>query len=212
MNGTAGEPPFVRTTPFLYDPAPGEHGEVTGPGCGRGCRPPAPGEHGEVLPHLARPHPPWHALEASPRVILSVVDDRTFIPGPWHALPDEPTDRGTPTSFHAAVQLLGVAHVLDDPDDKAAQPRRLAARFQPAGGTAPVVPGREPFGRMLAGIRGVRPEVTAGRAKSTFGANRPVAVQCRVAGLLAGRTAPNDAAARAHQPRQPAAREGPPAS
>jgi transcriptional regulator len=187
VNGADGEPPFVQPAHFLYDPAPGEHGEV--------------------LLHLARPNPLWAALGASPRVTLSVVDDYAFVPGPWHAPLDESADRGTPTSFYAAVQLFGVAHVLDDPEQKAELLRRQVAHFQPAGGTAPVVPGQEPFGRMLPGIRGIRLEVTGVRAKFKFGGNKPEAVQRRVTGLLAERNAPHDAAARDHQVRRLAARE-----
>jgi transcriptional regulator len=188
VNGLDGEPPFVQPAHFAYDPGPGEHGEA--------------------LLHLARPNPLWQALEASPRVTLSVVDDYTYIPGPWHAPLDAPTDHGTPTSFYTAVQLHGVAHVLDDPQDKAELLRRQLARFQPAGGTAPVAPGQEPFGRMLAGIRGIRVEVTAVRAKFKYGGNKPEAVQRRVTDLLADRAAPHDRAARAHQLRRLAAREG----
>lgn len=182
VNGPDGEPPFVQPTHFLYDPGPGDHGEV--------------------LLHLARPNPLWRALEGSPRVTLSVVDDYTFIPGPWHAPLDESTDRGTPTSFYAAVQLVGVAQVLDDPEVKAELLTRQLAHFQPSGGTAPVVPGQEPFGRLLAGLRGVRVEVTEVRAKFKFGGNKAAAVQRRVTGLLAARAAPHDAAARDHQLRR----------
>lgn len=181
-NGLDGEPPFVQPVHFAYDAAPGPLGEA-------------------VL-HLARPNPLWHALAAAPRVTLSVVDDYVYVPGPWHAPLDGPAEHGTPTSFYAAVQLLGVAHVVDDPQDKADLLGRQLAHFQPSGGTAPVVPGTEPFGRMLSGIRGVRLEVTDVRAKFKFGGNKPAAVQHRVTGLLADRAGPRDAAARAHQLRR----------
>ncbi|WP_435134703.1 FMN-binding negative transcriptional regulator [Actinacidiphila sp. bgisy144] len=182
VNGLDGEPPFVQPTHFLYDPAPGPHGEV--------------------LLHLARPNPMWPALAAAPQVTLSVVDDHTFIPGPWHAVPGTPPEHGTPTSYYAAVQLTGTAHVLDDPQAKADLLERQLAHFQPDGGIAPVAPGQEPFGRKLAGIRGVRIEVTRVRAKFKYGGNKPEEVQRRVTGLLADRAAPGDAAARAHQLRR----------
>lgn len=187
VNGLDGEPPFVQPAHFRYDPAPGEHGEV--------------------LLHLARPNPLWDALERSPQVTLSVVDDYAFIPGPWHAQPGAPAEEGTPTSFYAAVQLHGTAHLVDDPHLKAELLRRQVAHFQPSGGTAPVVPGQEPFGRMLSGIRGIRIDVTDVRAKFKFGGNKPEEVQRRVTGLLADRAAPHDAAARDHQLRRLAARE-----
>jgi transcriptional regulator len=182
VNGLDGEPPFVQPAHFVYDPAPGPHGEV--------------------LLHLARPNPLWPALAAAPQVTLSVVDDYTFIPGPWHAAPGAPPEHGTPTSYYAAVQLTGTAHVLDDPQAKADLLERQLAHFQPDGGTAPVAPGQEPFGRMLAGIRGVRIDVTGVRAKFKYGGNKPEEVRRRVTGLLADRAAPGDAAARAHQLRR----------
>ena len=187
VNGLDGEPPVVQPTHFLYDPGPGEHGEV--------------------LLHLARPNPLWQALETSPQVTLSVVDDYAFVPGPWHAPLEAPADQGTPTSFYAAVQLHGVAHLVDDPRLKAELLERQVAHFQPSGGTAPVLPGQAPFGRMLSGLRGIRVEVTAVRAKFKFGGNQPEEIQRRVTGLLADRAAPHDAAARAHRIRRLAARE-----
>ena len=185
VNGQDGEPPFVQPVHFAYDREPGPHGQA--------------------LLHLARPNPLWAALQAGPRVTLSVVDDYAFVPGPWHAPLEEPADHGTPTSYYTAVQLLAVAHVVDDPQDKADLLQRQLGHFQPDGGTAPVVPGDAPFGRMLPGIRGVRLEVTAVRAKFKYGGNKPEAVQRRVTGLLAQRGAPHDAAARTHQLRRLAA-------
>ncbi|WP_037914968.1 FMN-binding negative transcriptional regulator [Actinacidiphila yeochonensis] len=182
VNGLDGEPPFVQPAHFLYDPEPGRLGEV--------------------LLHLARPNPLWAALAAAPRVTLSVVDDYAFVPGPWHAPVDAPPEHGTPTSFYAAVQLLGTAAVVDDPEEKAELLRRQTAHFQPEGGTAPVAPGTEPFGRMLPGLRGVRIEVTEVRAKFKFGANKPEPVRHRVSGLLAERGAPGDQGALRNQLRQ----------
>jgi transcriptional regulator len=198
VNGPGGEPPFVQPLHFAYDP-------------GRG-------PHGEAVTHLARPNPIWTAISASPQVTLSVVDDYTFIPGPWHAPDDAPPEHGTPTSFYAAVQLLCVAHIIDSPDAKAALLHRQLAHFQPEGGYAPVTPGEAPFGRMLPGIRGLRLEVTDVRAKFKYGANKPEPMQRAVSDRLAQRGAPGDAAARAHQLRrlteatasQPAPHPGPP--
>jgi transcriptional regulator len=182
VNGLGGEPPFVQPTHFLHDPAPGRFGEV--------------------LLHLARPNPLWPALAASPRVALSVVDDYAFVPGPWHAAEAGPAEHGTPTSFYAAVQLLGTAVVVDDPAEKAELLRRQLAHFQPEGGTARVAVGEEPFGRMLSGIRGVRIEVAEVRAKFKYGANKAEPVRHRVSALLAERDAPGDRGALANQRRQ----------
>jgi transcriptional regulator len=185
VNGPGGEPPFVQPLHFAYDPERGDHGEV--------------------VTHLARPNPIWAAISASPQVTLSVVDDYTFIPGPWHAPEGTPPEHGTPTSFYAAVQLRCVAHVIDDPDAKAALLHRQLAHFQPTGDHARVAPGAEPYGRMLPGIRGLRLEVTDVRAKFKYGGNKPRAMRRAVADRLASRSAPGDPAARAHQLRRLAA-------
>ncbi|MET9218512.1 FMN-binding negative transcriptional regulator [Streptomyces sp. NPDC003300] len=189
VNGLDGEPPFVQPLHFAYDPRAGADG-------------PGPAGLGEAVTHLASPNPIWRALEASPRVTLSVVDDYTFIPGPWHTPEGAPTEHGTPTSFYAAVLLYCTAHIVDDPQLKADLLRRQVGHFQPRGGTAPVEPGQEPFGRMLPGIRGVRLDVTDVRAKFKYGGNKPERMRRRVMDLLADRDGPHDAAARTHQIRR----------
>src|SRR5690606_32507506 len=59
VNGPPGEPPWVQPLHFAYD-------------AGRG----------EAVTHLARPNPLWPAVEANPEVVLSVVDDYVYVPGP----------------------------------------------------------------------------------------------------------------------------------
>ena len=65
VNGPPGEPPMLQPLHFAYDPP-----------------------RREAVTHLARPNPLWAALEERPTVLLSVVDDYTFIPGPWQAEPE----------------------------------------------------------------------------------------------------------------------------
>lgn len=96
VNGLPGDPPHVQPLHFAYD-------------AGRQ----------EAVTHLARPHPLWRALEADPDVLLSVVDDYVYVPGPWQAAPDEPPEHGVPTSLYAAVQLRCRARIVDDPAGKA---------------------------------------------------------------------------------------------
>ncbi|WP_309052508.1 FMN-binding negative transcriptional regulator [Streptomyces sp.] len=197
VNGLAGEPPWVQPLHFRYDAGPGPYGEA--------------------VTHLARPNPLWHALEAHPVVLLSVVDDYVYVPGPWTAPDGAPPEHGTPTSYYAAVQLRCTAHVVDDPAGKAELLNRQVAHFQPDGGTVPAVPGEAPFGRMLPGIRGLRLEVTGVRAKFKYAGNKPPEVRERVSARLAERRGPGDLAARAHQLRRgpsatPAASPGPSAS
>ncbi|MFE2157809.1 FMN-binding negative transcriptional regulator [Streptomyces lydicus] len=184
-NGSPGEPPLVQPLHFAYDPA-----------------------RREAVTHLARPNPLWAALEDRPTVLLSVVDDYTFIPGPWQAADDQPPEHGVPTSFYAAVQLTCTAHVVDDPEAKAALLRRQMGHFQPEGGSAPVTAGEAPYGRLLSGIRGLRLEVRDVRAKFKYGGKRSEAVQQRVSARLAERSGPGDAAAREHQQRRLSAAAG----
>ncbi|MFG2212268.1 FMN-binding negative transcriptional regulator [Streptomyces sp. NPDC048638] len=179
VNGPAGAPPMVQPTHFVYDPA-----------------------RREAITHLARPNPLWRALEERPTVLLSVVDDYVFIPGPWQAEEDDPPEHGVPTSFYAAVQLTCTAHAVDDPEAKAALLQRQLGHFQPEGGSAPVAAGQAPYGRQLSGIRGLRLEVREVRAKFKYAGKRSDGVRQRIAERLAQRNGPGDAAARGHQERR----------
>ncbi|WP_043495416.1 FMN-binding negative transcriptional regulator [Streptomyces viridosporus] len=175
VNGPPGEPPHVQPLHFAYD-------------AGRG----------EAVTHLARPNPLWRAVEADPVVLLSVVDDYVYVPGPWQAEPDVPPEHGVPTSLYAAVQLRCRAHVVDDPAHKAALLDRQVGHFQPEGGSARVAVGEAPYGRMLSGIRVLRLEVTGVRAKFKYAGQRSGAVRNRIAAGLADRDGARDPAARGH--------------
>ncbi|MEU7584053.1 FMN-binding negative transcriptional regulator [Streptomyces sp. NPDC041068] len=182
VNGLPGEPPHVQPLHFTYE---AEHGP-----------------HGRVLAHLARPNPLWRALESDPDVLLSVVDDYVYVPGPWQAASDTPSEHGVPTSFYAAVQLRCTARVVDDPDEKADLLNRQVDHFQPEGGSARAAVGEAPYGRMLSGIRALCLEVTDVRAKFKYASHKPEAVQDRIATGLAERGGPRDASARTHQLRR----------
>lgn len=175
VNGLAGEPPYVQPLHFAYD-----------------------ADRGEAVGHLARPNPLWAALEANPDVLLSVVDDHVYVPGPWKAASDVPPENGVPTSFYAAVQLRCTAHIVDDPARKADLLNRQMGHFQPDGGSARAAAGEAPYGRLLPGIRGLRLEVTGVRAKFKYAGNQPEEVQDRIAAGLGERGGPGDAAAREH--------------
>lgn len=182
VNGSPGEPPYVQPLHFAYD-----------------------AERGEAVTHLARPNPLWHAVEANPVVLLSVVDDYVYVPGPWQAEPGTPPEHGVPTSLYASVQLRCHAHVVDDPAQKAALLNRQVGHFQPEGGSAQAAAGEAPYGRLLSGIRGLRLEVTDVRAKFKYAGKRSGAVRERVAAGLADRDGVRDSEARAHVlRRQPA--------
>ncbi|GAA5059264.1 FMN-binding negative transcriptional regulator [Streptomyces similanensis] len=175
VNGPPGEPPWVQPLHFAYD-------------AGRG----------EAVTHLARPNPLWSAVTARPEVLLSVVDDYVYVPGPWQADPDMPPEHGVPTSFYAAVQLRCTAHIVDDPAEKAELLNRQLGHFQPAGGSARAAVGEAPYGRQLSGIRGLRLEVTGVRAKFKYAGKRSAEVRERIAARLDERDGPRDAAAREH--------------
>ncbi|MFJ3234098.1 FMN-binding negative transcriptional regulator [Streptomyces sp. NPDC086787] len=187
VNGLPGQAPFVQPLHFAYD-------------AGRD----------EAVTHLARPNPMWAALEANPRVLLSVVDDYVFVPGPWQAAPEEPPEHGVPTSFYTALQLHCTAHVVDDPAEKADILNRQLGHFQPDGGSVRVAPGEIPYGRQLSGIRGLRLEVTEVRAKFKYAGKRSPEVRDRIAGALAQRGGPGDGAALEHLERRRTLAEDPP--
>ncbi|MFI9151245.1 FMN-binding negative transcriptional regulator [Streptomyces sp. NPDC053367] len=175
VNSLPGEPPCAQPLHFAYD-----------------------ARRGDVVTHLARPNPLWPALEANPDVVLSVVDDYVYIPGPWQAAPGDPPEHGTPTSLYAAVQLRCRASIVDDPAEKAELLNRQVGHFQPEGGSARAAVGEAPYGRMLSGIRGLRLEVTGVRAKFKYAGSKKPEVRDRIADRLGERAGPRDAAAREH--------------
>lgn len=162
VNGPPGRPPVVVPTHFTPD------------------------GH-DLLIHLARPNPVWKAIEHEPNVLLTVIGDYAFVPGPWRAGPGTPPREGVPTSYYTAVQFTCRAHVVDDPEAKAELLRRQLAHFQPDGDHAPVAADEPPYGRMLPGIRGLRLEVVDVRAKFKYDDHKSVEHRASVAGRLTER-------------------------
>ncbi|MEU5178988.1 FMN-binding negative transcriptional regulator [Streptomyces longwoodensis] len=162
VNGTPGRPPHTVPTHFTCD----------GP---------------RLLVHLARPNPVWAAIEHAPDVVLTVIGDYAFVPGPWRAPADTPPAHGVPTSYYSAVRFTCRAHIVDDPEDKADLLRRQLAHFQPDGDHAPVAADRPPYGRMLSGIRGLRLDVTEVLAKFKYDDHKPVEHRAAVADHLTAR-------------------------
>ncbi|WP_033220929.1 FMN-binding negative transcriptional regulator [Kitasatospora phosalacinea] len=177
VNGSPGHPPTVVPTHFAVD-----------------------GDH--LLVHLARPNPACEAIERDPHVVLAVVGDHAFVPGPWRAGPDTPPRDGVPTSYYAAVQFTCRARLVDDPEGKAELLRRQLDHFQPDGDHAPVAVGLPPYGRMLSGIRGLRLEVVDVRAKFKYDDEEPVALRSAAAGRLTARGQGLDLAAADQQLRR----------
>ncbi|WP_069812528.1 FMN-binding negative transcriptional regulator [Streptomyces sp. TP-A0874] len=162
VNGLPGEPPCGVPTHFSRDGA-------------------------DLLIHLARPNPVWKAIERNPNVLLTVVGDYAFIPGPWRAKAGTPPDDGVPTSYYTAVQFTCRADIIDDPEAKAALLRSQLSHFQPEGDHAPVAVDQPPYGRMLPGIRGLRLEVTEVLAKFKYDDHKPVEHRTAVADRLTAR-------------------------
>ncbi len=156
----------------------------------------------ELLIHLARPNPVWPHLEAATEVRLSVIGDYAYIPTYWRAKAGGPDEDGVPTSYYSAVQFVCRPTVVDDPADKV---RILTAQlddFQPEGRHATVAVGEEPYGRMLAGIRGVRLSILRVEAKFKYDDANPVEHRERVVSRLEERRHGLDAGAAAQQRRR----------
>lgn len=144
----------------------------------------------EVVLHLARPNPVWDAIEENSTVLMSVAGDWAYIPSDWKVIGDEDPRRGVPTTYYAAVQLVGEAEILDDPVDVASVLRTQLADLQPE------VDAIDPsdHGARLRGIRGLRIAVTDVRAKFKYGGNVDDAHRRAVHERLLDRDAPGDRA------------------
>lgn len=167
--------PVVVPTHFLYD------GDAT------------------VLLHLARPNPVWRALDADPHCLLALTADYAYVEAAWNADPGSDPDLGVPTSYYTGIQLLCVAEVVDDPEEKAAILAQQLAHFEPVGSTRRTPsPEIESDRRQLPGIRGLRLTVDGVRAKMKYGGNKTPEHRAEIAEHLTGRGAPMDAEAREH--------------
>ncbi|MET1071216.1 MAG: FMN-binding negative transcriptional regulator [Umezawaea sp.] len=141
--------------------------------------------------HLARPNPVWQALAENPHVLLTVLDDYTYVPADWGTT-------NVPTSYYATAQLACTATVVDDPEAKADLLTRQLAHFEPPGGRADVSADDDTDRRLLPGIRGLELTVREVRAKFKYGGNKPPATRAGIAVRLAERDERHDAAARRH--------------
>jgi transcriptional regulator len=177
VNGRSGEPPVVQPVHFAID------GDC-------------------LLVHLARPNPIWRYLEARPEVLLSVVDDYAFIPGPWRVPSGYQPENGVPTSYYAVVQFSCRAEMVDDPEAKADLLRRQLAHFQPEGDHVDVAVGQPPYGPMLNGIRGVRLHVLSVAAKFKYDDRGPSQQRASVAARLDARASGRDVQAAVQQRRR----------
>jgi transcriptional regulator len=159
--------------------------------------------------HLVRANPVFEALNENSRVILSVAGDWAFIPSSWKAIDDEDPLVGIPTTYYAAVQLIGTSTVLDEREEAGAVAqilRRQLGALQPEVDVADPQAAHEP---KLRSILGIRIDIDEVRAKFKYGGNVDVAHRQAVAERLDHRAGPGDAAA-ARRLRRRLSSESPP--
>ena len=148
--------------------------------------------------HLHRANPLLKAIAESPYVMFSLIAAHVFIPGYWNYAEGSDPAWAAPTSYYAAVQAMGTAQVIDDPQAISDLLNRQMERFQPEGNHHAVEPGDSPFGQMLRSIRGVCMTVAEVNVKFKFGGNHSTAHRLRIADLLLARNGPGDVDAREH--------------
>jgi len=150
------------------------------------------GDH--VLLHLAKPNPVFGALEATPRAVLTVAGDWAYIPGAWKAIGAEDPALGIPTTYYAAVQLIGTVEIVDEPEELAAILRKQLADVEPPDGGL-----QDPMVHLsrFRVIRGVRLSIDEVRSKFKYGGNADAEHRQAIAQRLVDRSEPGDRAAAA---------------
>ena len=188
---------FVTSHPF---------GHMIAPGAGRDYPVVAPTqfvlEGDEAIMHFAAPNPVLEALEEDERAVMSVAGDWAFVPSAWKAIDGEDPMLGIPTTYYAAVQLRGRAHLSASAEETAAVLRRQLAAIQP--GVAIADP-EETHQAKLRGIRAVTLHVGEVVAKFKYGGNVDEAHRLAVVEHLRERGGPGDEEAAGHVERRLAA-------
>jgi transcriptional regulator len=156
-------------------------------------------EGDRVLLHLAGPNPIFDALAEQPRAVLSVAGDWAYIPSAWKAIGEEDPLLGIPTTYYAAVQLIGTARVDADPEIIAAVLRKQLAAVQPG---LPVADPLSAHAKSIRVIRAVTIDIETVRAKFKYGGNVDNEHRRAVVERLRARGAPGDGAAAAHVERR----------
>ena len=147
-----------------------------------------------VLMHVVALNPILPALAENPKAVLSVAGDWAFVPGSWKAIAGEDPRKGIPTTYYAAVQVMGTCIVDDRPEAVADLLRRQLAALDPDGDYVDPLE----HGAKLRAIRGIRLEIEAVRAKFKYGGNVDQAHRDAVRERLLARGGPGDRAAIAH--------------
>jgi transcriptional regulator len=152
-------------------------------------------EGDQVLLHLAGPNPIFEALAEQPRVLLSVAGDWAFVPSSWRVVGDEDPAFGIPTTYYAAVQLIGTATVDRSPAGVAAVLRRQLAVIQPQ---VEIADPEVAHQAKLRAIRAVTVAVEEVKAKFKYGTGIDAAHGRAVVDRLRQRAGPGDLAAARH--------------
>jgi transcriptional regulator len=148
--------------------------------------------------HLVRANPLFAALEENPRVVLSVAADWAFIPSSWKAVGDEDPALGIPTTYYAAVQLVGTARVLDERNEPGVVADVLRRQLGVLQGDITVADPAEAHAKRLSTIVGISIAVDEVRGKFKYGGNVDVAHRQAVIERLETRGGPDDLAAAGH--------------
>jgi transcriptional regulator len=161
-----------------------------------------------VLLHLVRANPIFAALAENPRVLLSVAGDWAFIPSAWKATGEEDPMLGIPTTYYAAVQLVGTATVHDERQAPGSVARILRHQL---GSIQPDIPAADPevaHPKRILTILGISIAIESVSAKFKYGGNVDEAHRLAVVDHLLERQGPGDAAAAGHVLRRLAAPGG----
>jgi transcriptional regulator len=156
--------------------------------------------------HLVRVNPLFAALTENPRVLLSVAGDWAFIPSAWKATGAEDPALGIPTTYYAAVQLVGTATVHDErqsPGSVAAVLRHQLQALQPE---TPIADPAVAHPQKIQSILAITIAVDSVSAKFKYGGNVDQAHRLAVVEHLGLRQGPGDAAAAGHVLRRLATR------
>ena len=156
-------------------------------------------EGDEVFMHFAAPNPILAALAENPSAVMSVAGDWAFIPSAWKVIDGEDPALGIPTTYYAAVQMRGHAHISGSAGETASVLRRQLAVLQPE---VAIADPEEAHAAKLNGIRAVTLHVEDVAAKFKYGGNVDAEHRRAVIERLHTRSGPGDTAAAGHAERR----------
>lgn len=196
VDATLGEAewrPFVEANSFGHLVAPGRHRDVPVVVPTQFVL-----DRDTVWLHLVRANPMFAALAENPRVILSVAADWAFIPSSWKSVDGEDPRLGIPTIYYGAVQMIGLATVLDERDEPGRVAGVLRRQLQTLQPEIDVADPAQAHPHKLGAILGISIAIDDVKAKFKYGGNVDAAHRLAVVDHLLDRQSPGDAAAAGH--------------